>query len=725
MSSRPPADGWFLEVDISDEDTRRLRPAGEPEWSPVVNDLPSIDIPVRPADDIWTSGAADEAEVRIYKDGVELPFEQISGVNRRRGDSRSEVVLTCIGGTDLDKRVQRVYQNKAATTAVENLITNETDLTPNVDQPGSGSDVQFLSVSGSSELNSGLSLALEGSAVGDSDVPLTLNSSLDRIERAQTAWLWTAEQDFSTNDGAEKVTDAGAEQDTAVKLTPQGDDPDLPFGATFDISDQSAAYDVPSGSLTIGIHARRESSFGSSDIDIVLAGGQAALPTTTLDTDYEWYLFEDTAADIAFGIVQGGQISYDADEREPEVYISGAVAFDSRAPPDTIDDSPDPYFEGPGPYDGTGPATRLETDEQVSSETLEGATTTVSLATGSAGDTLATTARTSAGENTETGATTATVEPGATSGQASGAVALSGSGSQSGQSPETRTTPQYLDSLSLTGLSTDGRQLIGKAYDDDLVNILQDIGEQTGSVWAVEPGPNGPTLEWTRPGARDPQGTIRASAVDLDRISQRVEAATVRGGRRQRVEEFTAPDPSTSYTVTLNHDSIIPGTERVVRTSDDTEMEPVTDYELDYLDGVFEPLAGGSINDNDSLRIEYQQTPTGRYESGQFDGDAVADRVFDIGSVTTPDDANQAAKRIVQETPAARIEARVDLSGLGPTTSVVRALGVDALDIDRPFSVQGFDDSPGRSVLRLGTARPVDEIVARIASDVGDVDQRV
>jgi len=744
--SRAPATGWYLEVDISKDDTRRLRPAGEPEWSPTVNDLPEIEIPVRGADNIWTRGEADGATVRVYKDGVRLPFEQITEVNQRRGNGRSTVRLTCTGGVDLNKRVRRVYQNKPVPDAVQSLITSETSLVPNVDDPGGGGTVSLVSADSGSALESELTSALDGTGLEDDVVPLTVNTSANRIEREQTSFLWTAADDFSGS--AELVSDSGAEQDTAANLSTGGVDITLPS--------ETVEYTIPKDSLGVAIHAKL-TNFPASDyptIEFIIDGSSVDATLDAEELNFGGFIW--TQLSVPTTISAGTTITPRIRRTQPastaDVYISGVALYDQRLLPLTFDDNPAPYFEGPGPFEGSGAAVRLETGGRQSPQTLDGAKTEVTLAAGSPADTLQVTASTPRGETTKTGGTTATIEPGNTFASASGSVTLSGSGTQSGQSPETAVVAQDLDSFDLTGLSTGERRLVGQSFDDDLVNVLQTIAEESGSIWAVEPAPaGGISLEWSRPGSRDPQGTLSPSAVDVDRISQRVEAATVRGGRRRRAEEITAPDPESgtpstatavgggtlgtvilgaqpgdsATSVPLSFENIIAGTERVIRPSDGTEFDPIQDYELDYLRGEFQLVQTGDISPGDTLEISYQHKPTGRYESGQFDGDPRADQTFDIGRATTASAAQQAAQRIVRQTPAARIEARIDLSDLDPTTSVIRALGVKELDIPQAFDVQGFDNIPGDSTIRLGTARPVEEIVASVASDIGDVDRRI
>jgi hypothetical protein len=80
----------------------------------------------------------------------------------------------------------------------------------------------------------------------------------------------------------------------------------------------------------------------------------------------------------------------------------------------------------------------------------------------------------------------------------------------------------------------------------------------------------------------------------------------------------------------------------------------------------------------------------------------------------------------VTESADSRIEASVALGGLDPTTSVVSELSVDALaDVDAAFRVTGLTATPGNPTVRLGTNRPLDEIVEQVERDLADVRRRI
>jgi len=285
-----------------------------------------------------------------------------------------------------------------------------------------------------------------------------------------------------------------------------------------------------------------------------------------------------------------------------------------------------------------------------------------------------------------------------------------------------------LDSVTLSGDATPETRLLGESFDSNLLSVLQDIGEVSRSIWAVEVADSGSlSLEWTRPGVRETSGELSASAVDIERITQRVEAVSVIGGRVREQVDVTAVSGTA---VDLPDTRIIPGTEQVRPANGagftTTGFEQLSDYRLDYQAGTLTATTDGEIDDGAELTVQYAFRPSGRFESGGFAGDARLDEAVDISTATTSQQAAQAARRIVQETPDARTEATVELGGLDPSTSVVSELSIDALSqVDGTPRVTGLTRTPGNPTLRLGTARPLSEIVEQVERDLRDVRRRI
>jgi hypothetical protein len=732
-----PPQGWFIEIDIERPDqtgTETVRPAveGEPEWSPTVNEKPTVDIPVRPKDYLL-SRRADAAPLRVWRDGQRLPIEEVASVERQEGDGKDTLTITGVGGVELDARVQRVYQNRPAHNAVRDLINAETGLKTNVDDPLGSSGTatrELLSVTTSAEFENNLK-PVAASGFGGS-VPLELDSANDLIKRQQTSWLWTAadtrdaDQILGDVSGSRLVSDPDAAAGTALEIDAFGDK----------IASQSptvAGYNIPAENVGVAIRLRVTSAVtNESSLEVGAnfggdAGGVGFVDLQNIGTDYEWVQLSNftginpnesinVSAEFNFSPTRGGIPRIDA-----------IAVYDTRLRHE-FDDNPDPHLDAPSPYDsldGTaGELAGVETGEQLSTLTLEGARLTVGLSTPPSETNLRLSAETAGGINFAVDSANVTVEPGGLDDRASGTVSLAGGGTQNA-SPATGINPHELDTLTLTGLATEERRLIGRSFDGDLVSVLQTIADDVGAVWEVAVDGDQLSLEWSRPGLRDQDRELTASGVNLKRETQVVRAATVIGGRVQRQQEITAPSPGDG-TVSLNNDRLVSSTERVVDSSGTSTYKAVQDYEIDYIDGEFRVPSGSNISAGDSLTIEYQFRPTGRFEADGFDGDPRVDRAVDIPTVSTSGAANQAARRLVRETADARTEATVDLSDIDPGTSVVSALGVDRLaDISESWRVAEFADRPTSPQVRLSTSRPVAAVVSQLERELGDIRGRI
>lgn len=746
MTLSPPDDGvppqgWFVELDIERPDqtgTETVRPAveGDPEWSPAVNEKPTVDIPVQPKDYLL-SPRADAAPLRVWRDGQRLPIEEVDTIERREGGGEDTLTIRGVGGVELDARVQRVYQNKAAHNAVRDLINAETGLKTNVDDPktaGGTPRPTLLSVSTGPEFDNNLSPV--AAAGFDDTVPVALDDQNGLIKRRQTSWLWVAASTQDANQtlgdvsGSTFVSDPGAAGGNALRISDFGD-------AIAGQSTTNAEYEIPSSDAGLAIRLRMtgpiadqtllgiSAQFGGND------AGTAFVDLQNIGTTYQWVLLEDAIGD---DLKPNRTINVSSD-LSSSVPGDGAVNIDAIAVHDRrinheFDDDPSPHLSGPSPYGalsgpGDGDITAVETGDELSPSTLEGAELSVGLSTPPDGTNLRLQVTTAGVVEFGTDTTTVTTEPGALDDRASGTVSLAGSGTQSA-SPATGINPHALDSLTLTGIATPEQRLIGQSFDDDLVNVLQSIAEDTGAIWEVAVDGDQLSLEWSRPGLRDRQGELTPTSVRLTRETQTLLAATVIGGRVRREQDITAPSPG-GGSVALNNDRLVPGTERVRdNTSNPTTYDAIQDYELDYINGTLSVPTGSNLSGGETLTVRYQYRPTGRFEADGFGGDPRVDRAVDISTATTAGACEQAARRLVRETADARTEATVDLSDIDPGTSVVSALGVDRLaDISDSWRVGEFTDSPTTPQIRLSTARPVSAVVSQLERDLGDIRGRI
>jgi len=452
---RVPPSGWYLEVDIeTDGGTQTLTPAvlGEPEWTPSVNRLPEAEIPV-PTRAAWIEGQGDGAGCRVWRDGARLPIEEVVAAQRREGDGRDETILRCQGGLQLKRRAQKVVQNDPAATVVENLITSETDLVANVDDiagagEGESDETTLLSVTSSTEFANNLS-PVAGEDFSDSAVALELLSADDVIERQQTSWLWTAADDAN----ADQHLDAAADAQRVTGVDAAADDQVIRLAETnsdemVTRSQVTVGHDIPQMDFRIAVRARETAGNTSDRLRVTLTGDETGVGEIDLEHipgSFEWRVFGPVGGDWDFvnETLNAGEavglvldINTLGSPAGWEVDVDAVAVYDARLD-HQFDAAPDPHLEQPSPYGGRADIARLESAEQLSQSTLEGARTELTATTSGIGagtitDNLEAMAATPEGSTTTVGTGQATVEPGALSDRA-WAGAGGGTGSAGGR----------------------------------------------------------------------------------------------------------------------------------------------------------------------------------------------------------------------------------------------------------------------------------------------------
>jgi len=139
-----PPTGWRVEIDLPSGETIVPTVAAEPTYYHSLNSLPEADIPVRPNNSLLT-GTIDRADARVWADGQRLPLNTVTEVEQRRGGGELVLILTVLGGTQLQTRAAREVASQPAHTVVENLVTAETPYQTAVDTPAfSGTTGQIL-----------------------------------------------------------------------------------------------------------------------------------------------------------------------------------------------------------------------------------------------------------------------------------------------------------------------------------------------------------------------------------------------------------------------------------------------------------------------------------------------------------------------------------------------------------------------------------------------------
>lgn len=727
--SGPPPTGWYVEIDV---DGQTLTPtvADDPAWIPSLNGKPEADIPVPRDDALWLSGAADRADARVWLDGTRLPIDTAEVVRSERRGGSQQTLLETFGGRQLDRRVSREVDSKAAHAVVDDLVTTETDYIANVDVPDR-QDIEGRVIQSATDA-SGLT-DLFGDEI-DTTTPVEIDSQDDVLRPLQTAFTFTSDE---LNNSHPTVSDSAAEQDTAVNLTDSGQSL---FG------DFEPAYELPadttSSELGVAIRARVGPNVSSSTgvfAEVSLGGTRlSGFDVDSFGTSFEWQTDSPTQPTSNVSGFRTIEASLDGGLSASEGFVVDAIViFDERFPPRSFDNAPDPYFATPAEFgDGITVSSPVRATQLLATELTATVQTdsgiTTNLGVGVSGDSGGSyTTATDTDTVTETfnaGTDTATLR-----------LELSGQGTAN-RSPDTRVSPHEVTDVELTGDFSGVPRLVNESLDGDLGDVLREIAEKTGSAWELryDDSAGSFAIEWSDPGQRESDATLSASAYEVERdASTVVEAATVTGGRRRvQNEQVTA---SISSPVALDQSRLITGVVEVESKADGTEYEVGVDYVVDHRNGSIEALPSGTISDGESLRVDYQYKVSGRFESatwagfgvsfgfgfGAGPGDPSTDILRDIPQIPSTAAAEQAATRLVRQTDPATLSARVDLGGIDPTQSVLATLAVDELGVTDAWTVRRIVRTPESPRVLLGAGVDVEDAVDTIRRTIGDVGQRV
>jgi halocyanin-like protein len=141
--SNVPASGWYVEVE---------HPGSGYVWTPTVYDdrariapapfdYKRAYIPVR-ANEMWRGTDFERAPMRIWKDGQRQPIEELVAVE---DGPRGTTTLVGLGGRELDERVDEQFDTIPVYEAAEQIISNYTSYTVNVDAPSTTTETLTVS----------------------------------------------------------------------------------------------------------------------------------------------------------------------------------------------------------------------------------------------------------------------------------------------------------------------------------------------------------------------------------------------------------------------------------------------------------------------------------------------------------------------------------------------------------------------------------------------------
>jgi len=704
-----PPRGWYVEVDHPSGTVLRPSVLDGPERRPRANDQPRVRIPV-PKTDRWFSEALeDETTMRVWVDGNRLPI----GVFKRAERQSGQAVLVGIGGTELETRVEHEVDQQATHELVEELVSANTDLTPNVDAPESTlqEGVEMLAVDTTSEILGAIEEI-------DETTPATVEN--DSIKLYQTAWTTEAED---------------ATADSSTIFDPIYHDPDGEFsggdGLRLNDSSHDAEYEFTTN------HTIPEGDLGV-DFRLDITAEDVPQSRWTLEDSSGTVLTQTDENGLGISGLRWDDVSFygnwNPPELEPGTYTvrfdctttaAPSYLLDVVCPRDTRFDVTlgDSIHETGGYLDGP------ETMPDAVDVLFDAIETPFSIVSGTADLTIDNTGGEQAiAMSNDFGATwleesntsSATVDFADPGGALTLRLTLSRYGQRDTATPRTGYQGQTVDTVTLSADVDETPLTIDQTFDDSLLSILQELADRGDFLFEVQTDGDTQTLEWTQPGQRSSERDLAISDLELAKEKRIYQRVTVKGSNREvSGERFTASNDF----VSLANTRLINGSETVY-DDDGTQFDRGTDYQIQSRDGTIRQLSGGNLVEGDTYRVDYE------FEvQGSFADDDVSEPrelVEDIPALTSVRACEQAAFALYQTLSSPRWEGTIQLPRDEVGFQVVDALSFDeAPDQALPLEIHDITHTPGSIELSVGQTRSVQDAVDEIRNRIGAVSRLV
>ncbi len=714
QSAAPPR-GWHVELDHPSGQTLTPRILDGARLEPRVNDLPRARIPI-PRDDAYALQSYEGAPMRVYRDGERQPIDELRDVVIEPG--RAELVG--VGGTQLERRIQRDVDQEAAHTLADDLITTETSYAAVVDAPAVDEVV-----------DEPLQSASTGTEFAEVFSPKATTPVVFRdggFENAQTSFLRDTQFYLSGNAGY--ISDPIYSMGETYTFSASGDG--------LESTSFSVEYTIPASEVGI---AARVSADGSSPayfrVHVVDDSDGTSLGKATFeDIGYGsspgWFGDSTQFDDVDYTGWDGGDIPPGEYRLEVECYWDGdLIYFDAASLHDMR------YYDSTD-FDENGELTdgkALDKPVDYKPVTVESddAQTVYSVTTGYLDTTWTDTSGAQAialsNDNgrswTEvTNATSVSTDFDALGASLRARVTFDGyepDGVRS-QSPRYGYAPQRVESYELSFDGDDTPLVVNASWDTDLLDVLVEIAEQSDSLFEVRySDANGTEIHWAQAGQRSSTEAPSLANYSVTKRGDRTLRATVLGGGRSETETITA-DLGTS--IELEHTNLISGTETVRDADSGERFEYLQDYTIQNTTGTITFLADGSITDGQEIEISYNYKVSGTYEADAYDGDPRYDRTATISGITTERGCELAAKLIVDTAADPRWEADVEIPASAALDGLLEALDLEGVP-GEAMSVYDLTVSPERLSLRLGSRERVRETIEQIRSTVETASERV
>lgn len=757
-----PAKGWFATVTLPNGTT--LTPSvidGDgvsPSQNPQSNSRPSIRLPI-PKDALERyrsilGDGSNDISLAAYHDGSKQPIDTLVDVD----DAPGHTVLVGEGARELKTRVEASFDQKAVHNAADDLITNNTTYTANVDTPSTTTETNTALVTLSTNSD-----WLVRTDITDTD---PVQATGGDLQQAQTAFFAEAE-DADTTSGTRGTT--GSEDDNysgatgrvmedtgdrlAFDFTPEhripgenvviqardgfGDQTtDIP-ALTWTLNENEVDRQLAPGTANIGMVSWRPVSDGTLDIGGGYNGGPLEAGTTYT---------------LAVEIDDGG----DAADRYP---LDCVVVYDDRFnhSADGSGNSFDNTTDGNDTLDDPAlfpTETVVEFDIVPAPQAVTGIRGEATLNGGDSGYTHYLSNDQGANFTSGTGANFETDSLGATWGPGiTYKAGLSRFGSRTTASPNSGFNGQNLESLTLKADLEDMPLVVNRTFDGHLDSILTELAEIGDQLWEYRRDGGTERIEWTSPGQRLADRTPNVNDFQATKTVGTVYQKAIVYGQPDTPVRGERFESNHGNAVSLGNDRLQSGSERVSDPDTGARFRSGSDYTMDYQAGEITVLAGGEMADATTYTIDYNYQAFGQFDDGTASPN-VTPRI-DLPGLWSDFLCEQAARLIINEVSTPIHTAQVTLPNDETGWSVVESLAPDVVPtgtttetvatdealygvdygasygggsytntVPAALHVKDVENTPQATILTLGSRRSVSDVVSDIRAQIGAVSQK-
>jgi len=711
---RTRSQGWSVTVTHPQTD-RTIRPdvLDEPQFTPSLNSLPEVRVPVRRAPEWLSAEFDDDPTMSVYLDGEELPIDQLRDVT----DQQDRTILVGEGGIELKNRVQAEYRSEQRPDAVRDLISTETTYATDVDDTDTPTDedVTVQDVSGESELSGVLTPA--------ADEPLVFTGG--GVMPAQTS--------FTTDSSNFTINNTNFLQDGSYS---DGEAEEIESSTAYIEVDFTTSYTIPESAVSVYVRFVTQGGGSGPGLELTL-NGHTWQPVSDGAGfgSLEWRDFANNTFGVGTAEYTGGDLPAGSHTLRIQGTTSGdgqiidvaTGVLDNRFSytfDNTLNTSGG-YLDGPELY------------PQAKDAVFNPHTTAFSIVAGEATATLTDTSNNQAlALSNDFGSTyplsasnSATVsgsfpDPGAALNLKATLSRYSPSGAQSA-TPRFGYDAQRLDGYELTADIRFEALLIDDKFDNNLESVLNDIaGEQY--IWSYQIQNGTPTLAWTEREQRVGEDDPDLEDAQITKQGETWDSVTIKGSNLSvSGEPFTASQTFQD----LVQDDLLTGSDAVRDPDTGTQFDRGTDYEMDYSNGEIRALSGGDLTLSDTYEISYEYEVKGTHV---VNSPPDKELVRTVSGVVSDRQAEQIAFVVAEIEPqldTPRYEGQLIVPRVDATFDPLEALPLADLDLPdaaTPLSIGGQPEvTPRGLVFNVGSAPKLEAQLSGITNRLGKVADRV